>query len=407
MKIIMSDFSETRIQFRRGTASEWIASNPVLSSGEPGYDISNKIFKIGDGVTAWGSLSGVGGGGSGGGVELNDLTLAVVWANVPDANITQSSVIQHSGALQLTESQIVDLQSYLLNVVEDTSPQLGGNLDINSNNIVGTGNINVSGNITANSGTLDVLSFNINNESILTKGQLSWDDTEGSLDIGLTDNTTIHIGEHRYFRIRNETGSPLYKGQVVYATGVHSNGIITPAKYIADGSIREVRFMGMVLEDVSNQSNGYVIDFGHLHDIDLDGSATNYAVGDETWLAGDILYVHPTVAGKLTKVEPPHSISVAIVLDPGSGSGNGRLFVRPISYGHLDDNHDVSLSGVAHNDVLVYNSGTTLWENSNEVVFSQTAGITGASGVNNIVIMTSGAYTALGSYDPNTVYFVV
>lgn len=45
--------------------------------------------------------------------EINDLTAAVVWANVPDANITESSVTQHESALSITESQITDLQSYL------------------------------------------------------------------------------------------------------------------------------------------------------------------------------------------------------------------------------------------------------------------------------------------------------
>ncbi len=35
------------------------------------------------------------------------------------------------------------------NVVEDTSPQLGGDLDVNNNNITGTGNINLTGTITA------------------------------------------------------------------------------------------------------------------------------------------------------------------------------------------------------------------------------------------------------------------
>ena len=37
------------------------------------------------------------------------------------------------------------LTSALQNVVEDTNPQLGGNLDVNSNNITGTGNINLLG----------------------------------------------------------------------------------------------------------------------------------------------------------------------------------------------------------------------------------------------------------------------
>ena len=40
--------------------------------------------------------------------ESNDLTSAVTWANVPDANITESSVTQHEAALTILESQITD-----------------------------------------------------------------------------------------------------------------------------------------------------------------------------------------------------------------------------------------------------------------------------------------------------------
>lgn len=48
----------TRIQFRRGTASsganQW--TNQVLYAGEVGYETDTGRFKIGDGSTAWGSL---------------------------------------------------------------------------------------------------------------------------------------------------------------------------------------------------------------------------------------------------------------------------------------------------------------------------------------------------------------
>ena len=43
-------------------------------------------------------------------------------------------------------------------LVGDTSPQLGGNLDLNSNNITGTGNINTTGTVTA-SGTITGATF--------------------------------------------------------------------------------------------------------------------------------------------------------------------------------------------------------------------------------------------------------
>jgi hypothetical protein len=45
-----------KIQIRRGTATDWTNFNPVLSSGELGYDITNKNFKVGDGTTAWNAL---------------------------------------------------------------------------------------------------------------------------------------------------------------------------------------------------------------------------------------------------------------------------------------------------------------------------------------------------------------
>ena len=44
--------------------------------------------------------------------ETNDLSSAVTWANVPNANITESSVTQHQAALSITESQISDLGTY-------------------------------------------------------------------------------------------------------------------------------------------------------------------------------------------------------------------------------------------------------------------------------------------------------
>ena len=53
--------------------------------------------------------------------EANNLTTAVTWANVPDANITQTSVTQHQAALSITENQISDLQTYLTAETNDLS----------------------------------------------------------------------------------------------------------------------------------------------------------------------------------------------------------------------------------------------------------------------------------------------
>lgn len=46
-----------KIQLRHGTAAQWTSANPVLLSGEVGYETDTQKQKLGDGVTAWNSLS--------------------------------------------------------------------------------------------------------------------------------------------------------------------------------------------------------------------------------------------------------------------------------------------------------------------------------------------------------------
>ena len=46
-----------RIQLRRGGAQEWANSNPTLAQGELGIELDTGRFKIGDGVTAWNTLT--------------------------------------------------------------------------------------------------------------------------------------------------------------------------------------------------------------------------------------------------------------------------------------------------------------------------------------------------------------
>lgn len=46
-----------RYQIRRGTAAQWSAANPVLASGEMGFETDTSRFKLGNGSTAWSGLS--------------------------------------------------------------------------------------------------------------------------------------------------------------------------------------------------------------------------------------------------------------------------------------------------------------------------------------------------------------
>lgn len=205
--------------------------------------------------------------------------------------------------------------------------------------------------------------FNLDNPSTSAEGRLRWDSSEGTLNLGLSSSKEISMGEDAVYRVRNSTGSVLNKGTAVYASGVEPSGRIRVSPYLADGSVREIRFMGLVSENINNGVNGFVQHFGYVKNLDTRGTAeTAISVGDETWAAGDILYVHPTVPGKLTNVKPQHEIIVAILIIRHQSSG--VLFVRPSSSGHLEDIHDIEISSPQDGDILSYNSSSGLWENN-------------------------------------------
>lgn len=75
------------IQLRRGNAATWTSVNPVLADGEEGIEQDTRKFKIGDGTTAWNSLSYWGASGGGGseitnGAKITALELNTNWGSL-------------------------------------------------------------------------------------------------------------------------------------------------------------------------------------------------------------------------------------------------------------------------------------------------------------------------------------
>lgn len=47
----------TIFKLKRGTAARWNELNPILSAGEPGFEIDTGRLKIGNGTSAWSQLN--------------------------------------------------------------------------------------------------------------------------------------------------------------------------------------------------------------------------------------------------------------------------------------------------------------------------------------------------------------
>jgi hypothetical protein len=244
-----------------------------------------------------------------------------------------------------------------------------GSFATTSSNIF-NGSQTIIGSVTSSRVLTDAVRFNTSAGVSVGVGELAWNNSDGTLDLGMKGGAVVQqIGQEIFYEVRNETGIQIPNGTAVFASGVTAgSGRITVEPYTADGSVREVRFLGLATENISTGVNGIVTHFGYVRGLDTRGSVvSSVAVGDETWAVGDILYVHPTVAGKLTNVKPEHAITVAIIITRHQSVG--VLFVRPSSGGHLEDIHDILINtgSLTNGQVLSYNSTSGLWENTNQI----------------------------------------
>lgn len=164
-------------------------------------------------------------------------------------------------------------------------------------------------------------------------GMLSWNPIEDCIDVRQSDNTTLQVGLEQYVQIKNATGSTVTNGTVVQFGGVEDGGnpVPTIAPFIADPNATPLYLIGVLTNDIPNNGKGRVTVFGKVRDLNTTGSDVG-----ETWNHGDLLWGHPTMAGKMTNVKPtaPNVVtSIAAVLEVHATAG--VILVRPTIFPRL------------------------------------------------------------------------
>ena len=112
------------------------------------------------------------------------------------------------------------------NVLDDLTPQLGGNLDLNSKNITGTGNITFTGILTATSiagttvGTTQAASNNSTKlaTTAYVDAQVATEDTLAEM------NDTTMSGLADLNILQYDSGTSTWKNQTMSAAGIPSSG---------------------------------------------------------------------------------------------------------------------------------------------------------------------------------------
>ena len=117
-------------------------------------------------------------------ININTISSSVVTASIVEIpngdNQTGNKLHSRSGTLFFGDTNLASAGGGLSNIVEDDTPQLGGDLDLNDNIITGSGKIKVTTSDTNDffllkSGSLN--SLKINGEGVLQLGAFSFQPT--------------------------------------------------------------------------------------------------------------------------------------------------------------------------------------------------------------------------------------
>ena len=140
------------------------------------------------------------------------------------------------------------------------------------------------GNSAGNQDIVDVdkLDFNTATTDTAGVGQLVWNNTDGTLDLGLQTGLLNKIGQQVVVKARNLSGSTITKGSIVKVVGV-AGGFIGINLALGDSDANSATTFGIVAQNISDSSNGFVAIQGIIH-----GLNTN------AFTEGDVLYLSPT-----------------------------------------------------------------------------------------------------------------
>jgi hypothetical protein len=285
--------------------------------------------------------------------------------NSASANATASAV---SVANAYTDSSIAALDIFSTIVTNPTTQTISGDSNSDSLTFIAGENISISANSSTDSITINSTGNYTSVDSIsypdyivfdtaptLTSasvGTLSWDTGESNLSLQLTTNSNIGLGQELIVLCNNGEATQLNKGEVVRLDGASGQRPKVMRAYNT-GDPGSALTIGIVNENIAAGAEGFVVTQGVVRNINTNG-----------FNEGDTLYLSDT-PGQLTTVKPQapnHMVFVAVVLKKNSASG--RLYVKPQNGYELDELHNVRITNIQDNDLIVYNSASSIWVNS-------------------------------------------
>jgi hypothetical protein len=229
-------------------------------------------------------------------------------------------------------------------------PYTGATADLD----LGTNNLNA-----------DHISLNVSPSGAgFVVGATQWNNDLGSSQTLLKGgNVILKNGVDLVARIVNKVvpNTTLTKAsyQVVKVSGAQGQRLAVDLAQ-ANTDLNSADTLGIVTETIATNQEGFILTVGQLLDVNTTGSLQG-----ETWADGDVLYLSPSTAGRMTNIKPTGATGHIVVLGyvEYAHANNGKIYVKIMNGWELDELHNVYISSVADKQLLSYEASTDLWKN--------------------------------------------
>jgi len=195
-------------------------------------------------------------------------------------------------------------------------------------------------------------------------GTTRWNDSIGSSETTLKGGSVIlKNGVDLVARVVNKVtpNTTLTKAayQAVRISGAQGQRLAV-ALAQANNDTNSADTIGVVTETIATNQEGFIMTVGNLEEINTTGSLQG-----ETWADGDVLYLSPTTAGAITNVKPTGATGHIVVIGyvEYAHAIHGKIYVKVMNGWELDELHNVYIDTPVNNNVLTYESSTSLWKN--------------------------------------------
>lgn len=248
--------------------------------------------------------------------------------------------------------------------------------------------------------TADHIALNVSPSGAgFVEGATQWNNSDGTSETLLKGGSVaLKNGVDLVARIVNKVvpNQTLTKAQyqVVRVSGASGQRLAVNLAQ-ANNDINSADTIGIVIETIPTNQQGFIMAVGQLTNINTTGSLQG-----ETWTDGDVLYLSPTTAGAVTNIKPNGLTGHIVVIGyvEYAHVSQGKIYVKVMNGWELSELHDCYINPVtlANNDVLAYDSTAQLWENKTISTVIGGSPITG-SGTTNYVSKFSGTGTLANS----------